>query len=76
MHSIQAAIWGNIDTVQQIVQDIKKHSFNHLIDLTTKEDGYNMLHYAVYYKRKEIVKFLIDNGASKSHSYNNYTVCT
>ena len=28
-----------------------------------------MLHFAVCYKRAEIVKYLIENGASKSNSY-------
>ena len=67
---LQAAILGDLQRVKEIVQDIKKHSCDHLIDLTTEEDGYNMLHFAVCYKRAGIVKFLIENGASKSNSYN------
>ena len=63
---MQAAIHGNIDKVKEIVQDTKKHSCDELIDLTTEEDGYNMLHFAVCYKRLNIVKFLIENGASES----------
>ena len=69
-HIMQAAILGDLQRVKEIVQDIKKHSCDYLIDLTTEEDGYNMLHFAVCYKRVEIVKFLIENGASKFNSYN------
>ena len=67
---MQAAILGDLKRVKEIVKDIKKHSCDYLIDLTTEEDGYNMLHFAVCYKRADIVKFLIENGASKSNSYN------
>ena len=63
---MQAAIHGNIDRVKGIVQDIKKHSCNGLIDWTTEEEGYNMLHFAVCHKRLNIVKFLIENGAGES----------
>ena len=69
-HFIQAAILGDLHRVTEIVQDIKKHSCEHLIDLTTEEDGYNMLHFAVCYKRLEIVKFLIENGASELNTHN------
>ena len=54
-----------MDKVKAIVQNIKKHSCDHLIDLVT-EDGYNMLHFAVCYKSIQIVQFLIENGASES----------
>lgn len=60
---MQAAILGDLRRVKEIVQDIKKHSCDHLIDLKTEEDGYNMLHFAVSYKRLKIVKFLIESGA-------------
>ena len=62
---------GNIDRIKEIVQDIKKHSCDHdkLINLATEEDGYNMLHFAVHYKKLEIVKFLTENGAGESNTY-------
>ena len=56
--------------MKEIVQDIKQHSCDHLIDSLTEEDGYNMLHFAVCYKRLEIVKFLIESGASELNIYN------
>ena len=62
---MQAAILGNLHRVKEIVQDLKKHSCEYLIDLTNEEDGYNMLHFAVCYKRMKIVEFLIENGASE-----------
>ena len=62
---MQAAILGKIDKVKEIVQDIRKYSCDQLIDLAAEEDGYNMLHFAVCYKRMQIVKFLIDNGAGE-----------
>ena len=65
---MQAAILGDLDKVQEIVQDLKKHSCEYLIDITTEEDGYNMLHFAVCYKRLEIVEFLIENRASESYT--------
>ena len=57
-----------MDRVKEIVRDIKKYSCDYLIDLASEEDGYNMLHFAVCYKRMKIVQFLIDNGASESNS--------
>ena len=54
------------------MQDIKKCSCDHLIDLATEEDGYNMLHFAVCYKRMNIVQFLIENGASESNTHCKY----
>ena len=73
LYSVQAVILGNLDKVKEIVQDIKKHSCDYLIDLASEEDGYNMLHFAVCYKRKKIVRFLIDNGASELSSHTTYT---
>ena len=68
---MQAVILGDLEKVQEIVQDLKKHSCECLIDLTTEEDGYNMLHdhFAVCYKRLKIVEFLIENGASESNTH-------
>jgi len=66
-HFIQAAIYGDLQKVKEIVQNIKRYSCDYLIDLATEEDGYNMLHFAVCYKRLKIVKFLIENGASESN---------
>ena len=63
---MQAAIVGDAKRVKEIVQNLKRNSCQYLIDLATEEDGYNMLHFAVCYKRLQIVKFLIENGASKS----------
>ena len=62
---LQAAIVGNLQKVKEIVRDLKRNSCDYLIDLATEEDGYNMLHFAVCYKRANIVKFLIENGASE-----------
>ena len=62
---MQAAIVGDFKRVKEIVRSLKRNSCEYLIDLATEEDGYNMLHFAVCYKRLQIVKFLIDNGASK-----------
>ena len=62
---MQAAIVGDFQRVKEIVRSLKRNSCEYLIDLATEEDGYNMLHFAVCYKRLQIVKFLIDNGASK-----------
>ena len=67
---LQAAIVGDLHRVIEIVQNIKKYSCEHLIDLTTEEDGYNMLHFAVCYNRLEIVKFLIKNEASELSTHN------
>ena len=66
---MQAAILGDLRRVKEIVEDIKKHSCDHLIDLKTEEDGYNMLHFAVCYKRLEVVKFLVESGASESNTH-------
>ena len=63
---MQAAIVGDAKRVKEIVQNLKRNSCQYLIDLATEEDGYNMLHFAACYKRLQIVKFLIENGASKS----------
>ena len=57
-----------MERVKEIVRDIKKYSCDYLIDLANEEDDYNMLHFAVCYKRMKIVQFLIDNGASESSS--------
>ena len=54
-----------MDKVKEFVENINKLSCNYLIDIANEEDGYNMLHFAVCYKRINILKFLIDNGASK-----------
>ena len=63
---MQAAIVGDAKRVKEIVQNLKRNTCQYLIDLATEEDGYNMLHFAVCYKRLQIMKFLIENGASKS----------
>ena len=63
---MQAVIAGNIQRVKEIVRTLKKNSCGYLIDLATEDDGFNMLHFAVCYKRLQIVKYLIENGASKS----------
>ena len=64
---MQAAIAGNFQRVKEIVRNLRRNSCDYLIDLATEEDGYNMLHFAVCYKRTQIVKFLIENGASESN---------
>ena len=67
--SIQAAINGNLPKIKEIVQELQKHSCPQLIDVASQANGYNMLHFAVHYKRISVVKFLIDNGAGESHTY-------
>jgi len=47
------------------VEELDAHSCNYLIDLTTEDEGYNLLHFAVSNKHKEIVQYLIEKGASK-----------
>ena len=49
-----------MDKVKEFVENINKLSCNYLIDIANEEDGYNMLHFAVCYKRINILKFLID----------------
>ena len=56
---------GRFQKVKDIVEEVSKHSCNNLIDLTTEDEGYNMLHFAVCNKHPEIVQYLIESGASK-----------
>ena len=66
---IQAAIRGNLPKIKEIVQELQKHSCTQLIDVVFQANGYNMLHFAVHYKRLSVVKFLIDNRAGEPHTY-------
>ncbi|XP_065890705.1 transient receptor potential cation channel subfamily A member 1 homolog isoform X2 [Dysidea avara] len=60
----KAAMRGRFQKVKDIVEEVSKHSCNNLIDLTTEDEGYNMLHFAVCNKHPEIVQYLIESGAN------------
>ena len=51
--------------MKELVEELEKNSCVDLIDLTTEDEGYSMLHFAVCNKHPEIVQFLIENGVSK-----------
>ena len=71
---LQAVIRGKFPKVHDIIEELAAHSCSYLIDLTTEDEGYNLLHFAVCNKHSEIVQYLIESGAGKEAMC--YTIVT
>ena len=62
---IQAASKGKSEKITELIEALKLNNCDFLIDLAAEEDGFNMLHNAISCQHLEIVKYLIEHGASK-----------
>ena len=62
---MQAVSKGKLDKVAELTEEIKSNNCDFLINLVADEDGLNMLHRAISCQRLDIVKYLIEHGASK-----------
>jgi len=69
-------IRGKLQKVKGIIEEVIKHSCAFLIDLTTEDEGFNLLHFAVYHKYSEIVQYLIENGAGEYCVFYYSLACT
>ena len=66
--SLQAVSKGKLDTVVELVEEMKLNNCDFLINLVDDASGLNMLHRAISCQHLDIVKYLIDQGASKQAS--------
>ena len=62
---VQAASKGKLDKVTELIEELKSNDCEFLINLIAETDGHNMLHCAISHQHLDIVKYLIEQGASK-----------
>ena len=65
---MQAAAKGKLDKVVGLVEEMKLSNCDFLINLVSDADGLNMLHRAISCQHLDIVKYLIEQGASKNQT--------
>ena len=63
--NVQAASKGKLDKITELVEALKSNNCEFLINLVAETDGHNMLHRAISHQHLDIVKYLIEQGASK-----------